>query len=155
MNTELVAPLTKRIAHVWAEMFRSDSLFGPLEKELLACLEGLLRNIEVSAPPGLRDYCCAYSTTVMDSAFEIKPNGFEQALDILFVSLRSVRTGAMTSQTCGEEPSHATSPGQSTVRERLQVIGWDCLLPEWRTVAKVTEYADLIEVVDRDRVLLG
>lgn len=54
LNIELTNPLTKNIASSWAKVFESD-LFASFEKSTKAAIEKVLKEIEQSAPIGLKD----------------------------------------------------------------------------------------------------
>jgi hypothetical protein len=56
LNLELVAPLTKEIASSWARVFESD-LFGPMNKAINTNVQKLIKEVEATAPPGLKDRC--------------------------------------------------------------------------------------------------
>ncbi|KAG6813480.1 hypothetical protein H0H92_010505 [Tricholoma furcatifolium] len=54
LNVELVTPFTRNIAHSWSKVFESD-LFGPFEAASTASISKLLKDVEDSAAPGLKD----------------------------------------------------------------------------------------------------
>lgn len=53
-NVELVTPFTRNIAHSWSKVFESD-LFAPFEKAAFDVVKELLKQVEESAAPGLKD----------------------------------------------------------------------------------------------------
>jgi len=54
LNIELINPFTRNIAHSWSKVFESD-LFGPFEKATLDAINKLVKEVEESAAPGLKD----------------------------------------------------------------------------------------------------
>ena len=54
LNTELVNPFTKSIAHSWGRVFELD-LFGPFEAAAVEGINKLLNEVEDSAALGLKD----------------------------------------------------------------------------------------------------
>lgn len=54
LNVELSNPLTKSIASSWSKVFESD-LFAEFEKATKAAIEKLIKEVENSAPTGLKD----------------------------------------------------------------------------------------------------
>ncbi|KAG9084570.1 hypothetical protein FS749_005121 [Ceratobasidium sp. UAMH 11750] len=56
LNAELIAPMTREIASSWAQVFDSD-LFAPMERAERAEIVKLLKEIEDTAPAGLKDRC--------------------------------------------------------------------------------------------------
>ncbi|KAF8974240.1 hypothetical protein BDZ97DRAFT_1945601 [Flammula alnicola] len=54
LNVELINPFTRNIAHSWSKVFESD-LFGPFQESTLAAITTLVKEVEESAAPGLKD----------------------------------------------------------------------------------------------------
>ncbi|EAU84723.2 hypothetical protein CC1G_00242 [Coprinopsis cinerea okayama7 len=54
LNVELINPFTKSIAHSWGQLFESD-LFGHFESSTMQSITNLLKEVEESAAPGLKD----------------------------------------------------------------------------------------------------
>jgi hypothetical protein len=54
LNVELVNPFTRNIAHTWSKVFESD-LFGPFETSTIETITSLVKEVEESAAPGLKD----------------------------------------------------------------------------------------------------
>ena len=56
LNTELVAPFTRNIALSWSKVFEGD-LFAALDKAAITSVNKVLKEVEESAAPGLKDRC--------------------------------------------------------------------------------------------------
>ncbi|KAF8531170.1 hypothetical protein JB92DRAFT_3105602 [Gautieria morchelliformis] len=54
LNSELIHPLTKNIASSWARVFEAD-LFASFEAQAMSIVSKLLKEVENSAAPGLKD----------------------------------------------------------------------------------------------------
>lgn len=54
LNVELINPFTRNIAHSWSKVFESD-LFGPFETSTIETINSLVKEVEESAAPGLKD----------------------------------------------------------------------------------------------------
>lgn len=54
LNVELINPFTRNIAQTWSEVFESD-LFGPFERDTIDTVNELVKDVEDSAAPGLKD----------------------------------------------------------------------------------------------------
>ncbi|KAF8897466.1 hypothetical protein BD779DRAFT_1432811 [Infundibulicybe gibba] len=55
LNVELVTPFTRNIAHSWSKVFESD-MFTPFQTAALGIINKVLKDIEESAAPGLKDH---------------------------------------------------------------------------------------------------
>ncbi|QRV77492.1 GTPase SLIP-GC protein [Ceratobasidium sp. AG-Ba] len=67
LNAELIAPMTREIASSWAQVFDSD-LFAPMERAEKAEIVKLLKEIEETAPAGLKDRCRLQAQTTLKEA---------------------------------------------------------------------------------------
>ncbi|TFK28807.1 hypothetical protein FA15DRAFT_753191 [Coprinopsis marcescibilis] len=67
LNVELVNPFTRAIAQSWGQLFETD-LFATFESNVLKAVTGLLKDVEASAAPGLKDRTRLQGEACMEEA---------------------------------------------------------------------------------------
>ncbi|KAF9569032.1 hypothetical protein CPC08DRAFT_790765 [Agrocybe pediades] len=77
LNVELVNPFTRNIAHSWSKVFESD-LFAPFLQSTIAAITSLVKEVEESAAPGLKDRarmqgeaCIAEARVALNNAVQL------------------------------------------------------------------------------------
>ncbi|KAG9082296.1 hypothetical protein FRC06_005133, partial [Ceratobasidium sp. 370] len=73
LNAELVAPMTREIASSWTQVFESD-LFTPVKSAARTEVVKLLKEIEDSAPAGLKDRCRAQAQVTLKEVQVVTAN---------------------------------------------------------------------------------
>jgi len=72
----LVNPFTRNIAHSWSKVFESD-LFGPFLQSTVSAIKALVKEVEESAAPGLKDRAKVQGETCVQEARAALVNAVE------------------------------------------------------------------------------
>jgi hypothetical protein len=67
LNVELINPFTRNIAHSWSRVFESD-LFGSYERATIDAINDLVKDVEETAAPGLKDRARLQGETCVEEA---------------------------------------------------------------------------------------
>ncbi|KDR83818.1 hypothetical protein GALMADRAFT_236220 [Galerina marginata CBS 339.88] len=67
LNVELINPFTRNIAHSWSKVFESD-LFAPFQASTISAITTLVKEVEESSAPGLKDRAKLQGETCVEEA---------------------------------------------------------------------------------------
>lgn len=88
-NVELVNPFTRNIAHSWSTVFESN-LFAPFETATLDSINKLLKDVEDSAAPGLKDRTNKQAEVCLEEARVALKNAVELVKQTLATEQKEV-----------------------------------------------------------------
>jgi hypothetical protein len=82
LNVELLAPFTKSIAGAWCETFQTN-MFTRLATAVLVTIKKLLKEVEESSAPGLKDYAAIQA----NHCIEMTQVAMEGTIDVVQQSI--------------------------------------------------------------------
>ncbi|TFY80874.1 hypothetical protein EWM64_g3143, partial [Hericium alpestre] len=138
LNEELITPMTKNIASSWSKVFEAD-LFATFEAAVNATITKVLKDVENSAAPGLRD--------------RVRAQGEACKREVQYASKQVIATVRETMTSQQKEVSRCLTP---SVQGQLRVA-YDRAMEERGTGSVARQKAYFHNFIDenRDRIFNG